>query len=153
MSAPSIIYRTLKAHKLSCKDLHKYLVEQGMSITYKRVTEYCRESNYMYGRGEVWAAIDDFFDERGISWHEPIKDDLKEQLRADKISSALRSEEAKRKTELVRKIANLCRTLDVPRLEEMYEAVKVKWYDCNAEMTFERVGYRIPLSPAKTKDE
>lgn len=151
MSAPSIIYRTLKAHKLSCKDLHKYMVEHGMSITYKRVTEYCRESNYMYGRGEVWAAIDDFFDEHGISWHDPIKDDFAELTRANKIS--LRSEDAKRKSELVRKIANLCRTLDVPRLEEMYEAVKEKWYDCNAEMNFERVGYRIPLSPAKTKDE
>ena len=41
--------------------------------------------------------------------------------------------------------------LDDKRLAEMYEVVKSKWYDCNAEMAFERFGCRIPLTKPEDK--
>ena len=53
----------------------------------------------------------------------------------------------------IKAIKERCSMLDDVRLEEVREFVKKKWFDWNEEMTFERVGYRIPLSPAKTKDE
>ena len=48
-------------------------------------------------------------------------------------------------------IKTRCSMLDDKRLAEMYEVVKSKWYDCNAEMAFERFGCRIPLTKPEDK--